>query len=267
MVPIYRIACEHVFGIKLAEGAASADKTAAFVEDDSAHGHACSSSPASTRKLPWAVRSPKLPSIEVHPGKLTEAWFDATNNASEAIVGNAVPSVAPNTASLYFNKTECFCFTEQMLKAGESRRMPVRFVVDPQLPKEVTELTLSYTFYENTVATQRVGRHRLAAAGGWLIPRIRSNMAQRPRHGARHQAPTTSRTAATGRSSARSACSARSAARASGSTTRTRSASRSWSLGIALLLFMMFGWFGTVIRESLAGHTTTSRSTRRSAWE
>ena len=67
-----------------------------------------------------------------------------------------MPSIAPNTASLYFNKTECFCFTEQLLKPGESRRMPVRFVVDPKLPKEVTELTLSYTFYENTVATQRV---------------------------------------------------------------------------------------------------------------
>jgi cytochrome c oxidase assembly protein subunit 11 len=106
-------------------------------------------------KLPWAFQ-PEAPSIDVHPGKLMEAWFDATNNAKEAIVGNAVPSIAPNTASLYFNKTECFCFTEQLLKPGESRRMPVRFIVDPKLPKEVTELTLSYTFYENTVATQRV---------------------------------------------------------------------------------------------------------------
>lgn len=154
MVPIYRIACEHVFGIKLAEGAASEAKTAAMVEDDTRTIRVQFVSNVNS-KLPWAF-SAEVPSIDVHPGKLTEAWFDATNNGKEAIVGNAVPSVAPNTASLYFNKTECFCFTEQLLKAGESRRMPVRFVVDPKLPKEITELTLSYTFYENTVATQRV---------------------------------------------------------------------------------------------------------------
>jgi len=145
MVPIYRIACEHVFGNKLAQGAASSEKRTVRVQFVA----------SVNSKLPWVFQS-EVTSIDVHPGKLTEAWFDAKNNASEAIVGNAVPSVAPSTASLYFNKTECFCFTEQLLNAGESRRMPVRFIVDPKLPKEVTELTLSYTFYENTVATQRV---------------------------------------------------------------------------------------------------------------
>jgi cytochrome c oxidase assembly protein subunit 11 len=154
MVPIYRIACEHVFGIKLAQGAASEAKTAAFVEDDTRTIRVQFVASVNS-KLPWGFQA-EAPSVEVHPGKLTEAWFDATNNAKEAIVGNAVPSIAPNTASLYFNKTECFCFTEQLLKPGESRRMPVRFIVDPKLPKEITELTLSYTFYENTVATQRV---------------------------------------------------------------------------------------------------------------
>ena len=154
MVPLYRIACEQVLGIKLAKGAASAEKTSGFVEDDTRTIRVQFVANVNS-KLPWGFQS-DVPSIEVHPGKLTEAWFDATNNASEAIVGNAVPSVAPNTASLYFNKTECFCFTEQLLKPGESRRMPVRFIVDPKLPKEITELTLSYTFYENTVATQRV---------------------------------------------------------------------------------------------------------------
>jgi cytochrome c oxidase assembly protein subunit 11 len=154
MVPIYRIACEHVFGIKLAQGAASEAKVSAYTEDTSRTVRVQFVASVNS-KLPWAFQS-EAPSVEVHPGKLTEAWFDATNHSKEAIVGNAVPSIAPNTASLYFNKTECFCFTEQLLKPGESRRMPVRFVVDPKLPKEVTELTLSYTFYENTVATQRV---------------------------------------------------------------------------------------------------------------
>jgi len=154
MVPIYRIACEHVFGIKLAQGAASEAKVSGYTEDTSRTVRVQFVASVNS-KLPWAFQS-EAPSVEVHPGKLTEAWFDATNHSKEAIVGNAVPSIAPNTASLYFNKTECFCFTEQLLKPGESRRMPVRFVVDPKLPKEVTELTLSYTFYENTVATQRV---------------------------------------------------------------------------------------------------------------
>jgi len=154
MVPLYRITCEHVFGIKLAEGATSAEKTASFVADPS-RTITVQFVATVNSKLPWAFTS-EAPSVDVHPGELTEVWFDATNHSKEAIVGNAVPSVAPSTASLYFNKTECFCFTEQMLNAGESRRMPVRFVVDPRLPKEVTELTLSYTFYENTVATQRV---------------------------------------------------------------------------------------------------------------
>jgi len=154
MVPIYRIACEHVFGIKLAEGAASEAKAASLAVDESRLVRVQFISSVNS-KLPWQF-SAEVPSVEVHPGQLTEAWFDATNTSDEAIVGNAVPSVAPNVASLYFNKTECFCFTEQLLKPGESRRMPVRFIVDPKLPKEITELTLSYTFYENTVATQRV---------------------------------------------------------------------------------------------------------------
>ena len=94
--------------------------------------------------------------MKVHPGALTEAWFNASNASGRAIVGNAVPSVAPNTASIYFNKTECFCFTEQVLKAGESRRMPVRFVVDPKLPADIPALTLSYTFYNNELATKKL---------------------------------------------------------------------------------------------------------------
>ena len=154
MVPIYRIACEHVFGIKLAEGAASEAKAASLSVDESRIVRVQFISSVNS-KLPWKFAA-EVPSVEVHPGVLTEAWFDATNDAAEPIVGNAVPSVAPNVASLYFNKTECFCFTEQLLKPGESRRMPVRFIVDPKLPKEISELTLSYTFYENTVATQRV---------------------------------------------------------------------------------------------------------------
>lgn len=153
MVPVYRIVCEHVLGIKLANGA-TATSVASLVEDDS-RTITVQFVTSVNSKLPWAFAAER-PSVEVHPGKLTEVWFDATNTGAEAIVGNAVPSVAPSSASLYFNKTECFCFTEQVLNAGETRRMPVRFFVDPQLPRSVRELTLSYTFYPNEVATRRL---------------------------------------------------------------------------------------------------------------
>ena len=165
MVPLYRVVCEHVLGIKLAAGAVDQSRAAGLVEDTSRSVRVQFVASVNSR-LPW-VFAPELPSIDVHPGKLTEVWFDATNTGAEAIVGNAVPSIAPSTASSYFNKTECFCFTEQVLKAGESRRMPVRFFVDPQLPKDVRELTLSYTFYANEVATRRLSEtgSPLPAAG------------------------------------------------------------------------------------------------------
>jgi|SRR5450755_2256491 cytochrome c oxidase assembly protein subunit 11 len=162
MVPIYRIACVHVFHNRIDNRADSTAKVAAFTEDDTRWvtvqfvGNVNSA-------LKWQF-APELNSIKVHPGALSEAWFDATNRAPAAIVGNAVPSIAPNTASLYFNKTECFCFTEQVLKSGESRRMPVRFIVDPQLPREIDTLTLSYTFYNNELATKRLAEQELATA-------------------------------------------------------------------------------------------------------
>lgn len=151
MVPLYRVVCEHVLGIKLSGEAANAT---GLVEDTSRTVSVQFVANVNS-KLPWTF-TPELSSIDVHPGKLTEVWFDAANTSDAAIVGNAVPSVAPNSASLYFNKTECFCFTEQVLAAGESRRMPVRFFVDPKLPAQVRQLTLSYTFFANEAATARL---------------------------------------------------------------------------------------------------------------
>ena len=154
MVPIYRIACEHVLGIKMSGDAADAAQVALMTEDKT-RTIAVEFIASVNSKLPWAFKAEKA-RIEIHPGALTEVWFDATNLSNAAIVGNAVPSVAPSEASPYFNKTECFCFTEQTLAAGESRRMPVRFIVDPQLPKGTKTLTLSYTFYANELATRQL---------------------------------------------------------------------------------------------------------------
>lgn len=99
-----------------------------------------------TSELPWRFR-PAVPSMKVHPGALNDALFVASNEAAHDIVGQAVPSVAPLEASKYFNKTECFCFTQQLLKSGEEKAMPLRFVVDANLPKSVKRITLAYTFF------------------------------------------------------------------------------------------------------------------------
>ena len=161
MPPIYRIACEHIFGIKYENKVADGAKVAAFKEDDHRLVEVQFIGNVNSA-LNWKF-APEVFSVKVHPGVLTEAWFDASNRAPDAIVGNAVPSIAPNRASLYFNKTECFCFTEQMLKGGESRRMPVRFIVDPALPADIQQLTLSYTFYTNEIATKRLASQPVAA--------------------------------------------------------------------------------------------------------
>ncbi len=96
--------------------------------------------------MPWEFR-PMQHSVTVHPGQPTRITYIAANKTDETIVGQAVPSVSPGQASGYFQKTECFCFTEQKLEPGERKEMPVIFVVDPELPDDVSQLALSYTFF------------------------------------------------------------------------------------------------------------------------
>ena len=98
--------------------------------------------------LPWNFR-PMVKKMKVHPGEIAQVNYYAENRAKRTIIGQAVPSVAPGLASKYFNKTECFCFTQQVFGPGEGREMPVRFVVAPDLPPEINTLTLSYTFFHN----------------------------------------------------------------------------------------------------------------------
>jgi cytochrome c oxidase assembly protein subunit 11 len=98
-------------------------------------------------KLNWAFRPTEL-NMQVTPGKLYKTNFYAKNLSDKEITGRATYSVTPGKASLYFNKTECFCFTEQTLKAHEEVIMPVTFIVDTKLAKDVNIMTLSYTFYK-----------------------------------------------------------------------------------------------------------------------
>ncbi len=158
LVPLYYVACEKIFGIKLEQGPAGEQHVAGLTVDES-RTITVEFDGTVNSKLPWAFKPEQL-TMQVHPGRQYEANYVARNTSDHPIVGNAAPSVAPSIASTFFNKTECFCFTEQLLAAGEERRMPVRFIVDPDLPAHVTTVTLSYTFFSNEPATAR-----LASAG------------------------------------------------------------------------------------------------------
>lgn len=101
--------------------------------------------------MPWQFR-PMVSKIKVHPGEPSRVNFFAKNVSSNSIVGNAVPSVSPGQAAKYFTKTECFCFTQQELKSGEEKEMPVVFIIDKNLPKNINTVTLSYTFFNSPSA-------------------------------------------------------------------------------------------------------------------
>lgn len=101
----------------------------------------------------WDFR-PVVHSMKVNPGRLYETEFLAHNLTGREQIAQAVPNIAPGRAAGYFRKTECFCFTPQKFAVNETRPMPVRFIVDPALPRSVDRITLSYTFYDEST---RVG--------------------------------------------------------------------------------------------------------------
>jgi cytochrome c oxidase assembly protein subunit 11 len=160
MIPLYNAICE-VTGINLLtrpdEGAkdfarstqVDETRTVAVEFDTNAHG-------------PWRFK-PATRSVDVHPGQLVTVEYELVNTFDHAMAGQAIPSYAPQVAGRYFRKLECFCFQQQLLEGKESRRFPVVFVVDPELPKDVNTITLSYTFFE---VGGKVGKAPGAAGSG-----------------------------------------------------------------------------------------------------
>ena len=141
MVPIYDVFCE-ITGLngKTAQSAAEVIEqaqdrlvTIEFVSSVNQNG-------------PWEFR-PSVSRMQVHPGKLYDTTFFARNQLDRIQVGHAVPSVVPGSAARHFQKTECFCFESQEFAPGEGRDMPVRFILDPELPAHIDTVTLSYTFF------------------------------------------------------------------------------------------------------------------------
>lgn len=96
---------------------------------------------------PWHFK-PAQSSVQVHPGELATVMYEFQNVQDRRMAAQAIPSYAPSQASTHFNKLECFCFTQYTLDPGEKKSWPVAFVIDPKISKDVTTITLSYTFFE-----------------------------------------------------------------------------------------------------------------------
>jgi cytochrome c oxidase assembly protein subunit 11 len=102
---------------------------------------------SNTHNIAWRFK-PLVSHVTVHPGEPTTVEYEVVNARNVPVTGQAVASYGPQIAGEYFKKLECFCFTQQTLAPGETRRMPVVFIVDPRLPKDVNSIALSYTFFE-----------------------------------------------------------------------------------------------------------------------
>lgn len=119
--------------------------------------------------LGWEFR-PETPSVETHIGLPTTVFFIARNVSQETSVGRATFNVTPGAAGYYFNKTQCFCFTEEKLKPGEIARMPVVFYIDPEMLKDrdsknIRTITLSYTFFRQEATPEAIAAARPLAEG------------------------------------------------------------------------------------------------------
>ncbi len=116
---------------------------------------------------PWDFK-PALHSMQVHPGEVATVMYEFRNRQNRTMAAQAIASFAPMNSAAHFNKLECFCFNEYTLAPGESRHWPVVFYVDSKLPKDVTTITLSYTFFEvgGKVPPAPAGRQAKVAGGG-----------------------------------------------------------------------------------------------------
>jgi cytochrome c oxidase assembly protein subunit 11 len=121
---------------------------------------------------PWDFK-PEKSSLQVHPGELMTVMYEFQNIQSRKMAAQAIPSYAPKQASPHFNKLECFCFQQYVLEPGEKKKWPVAFVIDPKLPKDVTTITLSYTFFE-------VGGKTPAAPAGFSADKAKTAATQAP---------------------------------------------------------------------------------------
>lgn len=159
LVPLYDVFCD-LTGIngKTSTMAATADKAVV----DAKRQITIEFLARPNADMPWLF-APQTQKIIVHPGEIKLVYYEAQNPTAVTMTGQAVPSVSPGQAALYFNKMECFCFNQQVLTAGQKLLMPLQFYVDPALPDQFSTITLSYTLYDMT-------KHAPAETVAALIP-------------------------------------------------------------------------------------------------
>lgn len=149
LVPMYRAICD-ALGINVlsvAERAATGQGKTGKVNTQVDTSRTVTIEFDANARGPWDFK-PALRSVQVHPGELATVMYEFRNKQDRTMAAQAIPSYAPRQATAYFNKLECFCFNEYTLAPGEIKQWPVVFVIDPKLPKDVTTITLSYTFFE-----------------------------------------------------------------------------------------------------------------------
>ena len=140
LVPLYRVYCDLT-----GRGSNTADEAVVSEVDETRLVTVVFDT--NTRDIPWTFKAERH-KTKVRPGELTEALFMVENRSGRTVTGRAIPSISPVQAGIYVSKMDCFCFSEQVLAPGESREMPVRFMVDTDLPERFSSLTLSYTFFD-----------------------------------------------------------------------------------------------------------------------
>ena len=146
MVPLYDVLCD-ALGIN---GKTSGEAyTAVLAEVDETRTINVQFVATNNEGMPWDF-GPSVTAMKVHPGAVNDTVFHARNPLSEAMVAQAIPSVSPARAAEYFHKTECFCFNQQPLDGESSAEMPLQFIVDQDLPRDIRTITLSYTIFDVT---------------------------------------------------------------------------------------------------------------------
>jgi cytochrome c oxidase assembly protein subunit 11 len=146
LVPLYDVLCE-ITGINGKVESAAVKETS--YEVDKNREITVEFMTSLNESTPMVFRS-ETKKMKIHPGEYYTVNFYAENKTDKVMIARAIPSISPGPVAEYFKKTECFCFSEQTFKAREGRTMPVRFVVDPELPQQYKTITLAYTFFDNT---------------------------------------------------------------------------------------------------------------------
>lgn len=151
LVPLYDIFCE-ITGLNGKTGRVEPTEIASNYQPDLTRTITVQFIANHDTAMPWDF-TPSISTLQVHPGKLYDTHYIARNRTTTDKVAQAVPSVSPTQASRYFDKVECFCFTQQALQAGETKQMPLRFIIDPRLPKKIQTVTLAYSLFDITQQT------------------------------------------------------------------------------------------------------------------